>query len=80
MERLLLTPQEVAETLRISRSMVYDLMAKGELPSIKLGVNRRVSVAALKRWIAEQEGETDDVVIGFEEAVARENARLETRP
>jgi len=75
MERLALTPDEVARCLGISRSMVYDLMARGELPSFKIGVNRRISVAALTRWIAAQEGDTHDIIVGLEELLHASTAR-----
>lgn len=46
---LLLTPEEVAEVLRVGRSRVYDLMRSHELVSIKIGGSRRVPVAAVQR-------------------------------
>ena len=46
----LLRVHEVAQWLSVSRSHVYQLMERGELPYIKIGKNRRVrpeAVAAL---------------------------------
>ena len=54
MERLLLRPAEVAQTLGIGRTKVYELLATGEIPSIKIGNRPRVPVDALERWIQAQ--------------------------
>ena len=43
-----------AETLRIGRTRVYELLAAGVIPSIKLGRSVRVSTDELKKWIAGQ--------------------------
>ena len=50
--RLLLTPDEVARALSISRTRVYELMASGELRSLKIGRSRRISVDALAIFIS----------------------------
>lgn len=73
MERLALTPEEVAFTLGISRSKVYELMACDELPSFKIGAMRRVSVMALKRYIGDLDGDTSGIVTGLEEMLHRHN-------
>lgn len=54
---LLLTPEEAAQALRVGRSKVYDLMRSGELPSVKLGGSRRVSLTALTAFVAALERE-----------------------
>ena len=56
MERLLLRPAEVAQTLGIGRTKTYELIATGSLPCIKIGNRPRVPVEALERWIQEQLG------------------------
>ena len=43
--------REVAEALRISRTSVYDLLAKGRLESVKIGRSRRVLAADLEAFI-----------------------------
>jgi excisionase family DNA binding protein len=43
---------EVAEVLRISRSRAYELVAEGEIPSVRIG--RSVSRRELERWLEEQ--------------------------
>jgi excisionase family DNA binding protein len=49
--QLLLTPEQVAEALAIGRTRVYELMASGALPSIRLGRSRRVARHALSRYV-----------------------------
>lgn len=46
-EPLLLRVDEAAQALALSRTKVYELMASGELESVKLGRSRRVPTAAL---------------------------------
>lgn len=53
-DRLLLKVERAAQALDLSRSQVAQMIATGELPSIKIGRSRRVPVAALRRWIADQ--------------------------
>ena len=48
---LLLRPIEVAATLGISRSKVFELLAARELPSIHIGRSTRVPQAQLSDWI-----------------------------
>jgi prophage regulatory protein len=54
-ENMLLKPGEVAQTLRIGRSLVYCLLASGELPSIRVGRCIRVPKKSLDKWISDQE-------------------------
>lgn len=54
MDRLLLRPIEAAEAIGVGRSKIYELLASGELPSIRIGSSVRVPVDALRAWIAQQ--------------------------
>ena len=54
MDRLLLRPVEAADAIGIGRSKVYEMLASGELPSIRVGASVRVPVDALRAWIAQQ--------------------------
>lgn len=54
MDRLLLRPTEAAEAIGIGRSKIYELLASGDLPSIRIGGSVRVPVDALRAWIARQ--------------------------
>ena len=55
MDKLLLKPSEVTQILGIGRSLVYDLIAQKEIPSIRLGRCIRVPSESLRQWISEQE-------------------------
>jgi len=56
----LLTIEQAAERLQVGRTFAYSLIAKGELPSLKLGRARRVSTQAIDQYVerltAEQVG------------------------
>ena len=54
MEKLLLRPVEAAQLLGIGRTKVYELLAAGELPSIKIGACVRIPVDELRQWIQDQ--------------------------
>jgi excisionase family DNA binding protein len=55
-EPLLLTPEQVARRLNISRSMVYLLLADPNgIPSITIGRCRRIRESDLQRWLDEQQ-------------------------
>jgi excisionase family DNA binding protein len=51
MERLLLSPEQVAESLGVCRSRAYDLMRTHVLPSVKIGRARRVPVNAVRAYV-----------------------------
>lgn len=53
-ERLLLRPDEAANAIGVSRAKIYDLIARRQLPSVKVGCSIRVPVGALKEWIDAQ--------------------------
>ncbi len=55
-QKLMLRVQEAAEALGVSRAKAYELIAAGQIPSVKLGGCIRVPVAALERWIGAQTG------------------------
>lgn len=70
---LVLTVPEVARTLGISRSFAYELVAAGELPSIRLG--RRVVVPRRRlETFLEAAGEADQVASTRQEDVRRERS------
>ena len=45
-------PQAAAEILQISRSMLYDLMARGEISYCRVGADRRIPESAIAAFIA----------------------------
>ena len=54
-QRLLLRIPEVAETLGIGRTKIYELIATGELPTIRVGRAVRISVSTLQKWVEARE-------------------------
>lgn len=54
MEKLLLRPVEAAEVIGIGRSKIYQLLASGELPSVKIGSSVRVPLDELRAWVRRQ--------------------------
>ncbi len=50
-EKVLLTPEEAAETLSIGRTKVYELLALGVLRSVQIGKSRRIPVAAVHEHV-----------------------------
>ena len=49
----LLTANEVAEILHVSRSYAYQLLDRGRLPYIQIGKSRRVHPEDLQKFIQE---------------------------
>lgn len=54
----LLTGEDVSRVLKVSRSLAYQLMRHGEIPTVRFGRNVRVRPEDLNRFI------TDNVVNG----------------
>jgi excisionase family DNA binding protein len=50
----LLTVPEAAKLLRISRNLAYELVARQELPAVRLGRVIRIPRYSLDEWIASQ--------------------------
>jgi excisionase family DNA binding protein len=53
-DKLLARPTEAAEALGISRTRIYELLAKGVIPSVRIGGSIRIPVDRLRAWIDEQ--------------------------
>jgi excisionase family DNA binding protein len=51
MEKLLLSPEEAAEVLGVTRSTIYDLMRMRLLASVKIGRRRLVPVKACHEMV-----------------------------
>ena len=51
-DRLLLRAEDAARVLSLSRSTVFELMASGALPSVKIGASRRIPRQALDDYVA----------------------------
>jgi excisionase family DNA binding protein len=59
--RLLLTPEEAAAVLSVGRTKVYELIARGQLFSVRIGASRRIPRVALETFVSRlvQEGAFD---------------------
>ena len=55
MERDLLKPADIAMSLGVSRSRVYQLMRDGSVPFIRMGKAVRVPRRAWERWLEIQD-------------------------
>ncbi|MBO0783164.1 MAG: helix-turn-helix domain-containing protein [Ktedonobacteraceae bacterium] len=51
----LLTVEQVAERLGLSKPTIYELIYHEGLPSVKLGKSRRIIPASLQQWLKERE-------------------------
>lgn len=49
----LITVEDAAERLSICRTKLYELIARRELPTIKIGRSRRVSMEDLRTFVAQ---------------------------
>jgi excisionase family DNA binding protein len=49
--KILLTPEQAAQALGIGRTKLYELLGTAELPSVRIGGSRRVSVDALTEFV-----------------------------
>lgn len=52
--KLLLSVDEAARMLSLGRTLVYDLVMRREIASIKVGRMRRIPVAALQEFVGRQ--------------------------
>jgi excisionase family DNA binding protein len=50
----LATADEVAAFLGVHRNYVYDIAARGEIPSVKFNGNRRFRWTEVEDWLAQQ--------------------------
>lgn len=61
---LLVTVVEAARMLGLGRSLTYSLIARGDLPSVKISGARRVAVADIESFIARLRAEAADEPYG----------------
>ena len=54
MEPLLLRAEDVQKVLGLGRSKVYEMMASGELPIVRIGRAVRVRADKLPEWVERQ--------------------------
>jgi excisionase family DNA binding protein len=48
---LLLTPEQAAAELHIARRRIFEMIADGTLPSVKIGKSRRIARTALEDYV-----------------------------
>jgi excisionase family DNA binding protein len=48
---MLLTAEETAAELRIARRRIFEMIADGTLPSVKIGKSRRITRTALEEYV-----------------------------
>jgi excisionase family DNA binding protein len=58
-DRLLYRPEEAAELLAIGRWKLFELLAQGEIESVKIGSARRVLRTSLEAYVARLAGGGD---------------------
>ena len=56
-KRLLVRLPEAAEILCLGRSTVYELVARGELPTVHIGRAVRIPLGALEEWVERRSSE-----------------------
>jgi excisionase family DNA binding protein len=52
--KIALRPARVAEILDISRSKAYQLIAAGDIPSVRIGSSIRVPADRLREWLEQK--------------------------
>jgi excisionase family DNA binding protein len=45
-------PEQVAQRFEVSRSKVYELLAAGQLRSVRIGGSRRIPESAVREFLA----------------------------
>ena len=57
----MLTPDDIMQALRLSRSTVYNMLKRGEIPSVKIGNMLRVNKSAFEHWLEQHTAEAHEV-------------------
>jgi excisionase family DNA binding protein len=57
-DRLLYKPPEAARALGISIAYLYELLAEGQIESLKIGASRRIPAASIQQFIDAKLAET----------------------
>lgn len=59
-EQVLIRPVDAAAMLSVSRSSVYELIANGTIPSVRVGRMLRVPIAAIRKLAGQTERPNED--------------------
>ena len=57
MDRLAYSIEDGAAQLGIGRTLMFDLVRRGSVPSIKVGKRRLIPARALSEWVERQQAE-----------------------
>ena len=60
-QQLLVKVPQAAAMLGISRTKLYELITRKEIPVCRIDRSVRISVATLEKWVASQVGQEQDV-------------------
>lgn len=74
-DRLMLRPTEVAESIGVSRSKVYELINSGEIPSMMVGKTRRVPLDRLREWMDRRLAEANATAVADAPAEGTDRAQ-----
>jgi excisionase family DNA binding protein len=56
--KLLVTPEEAAVILSVGRTRIFELIANGQLPSVRIGASRRIPMGGLEQLVEQLLDET----------------------
>ena len=59
---MLLRAEEVAKLLSLGRSTIFQMLARGELPAVRVGRAVRIPRSALEEWIRQRTEGVDESV------------------
>lgn len=59
-KRLLLKVPEAANLLGLGRTKLYELIARGDIPVVRIDRSVRISVETLEKWVASQVGKQQE--------------------
>ncbi|WP_048601730.1 helix-turn-helix transcriptional regulator [Rubeoparvulum massiliense] len=72
MERKLLTPEEVAHVLKISKYTVYEMVKRGELVASRIGRKMRIDSQDLEEFVQRQKNEPTQINVPITEQVSQQ--------
>lgn len=81
-DRIYYTPEELAKKFRLSLSTIYNLIDKGDLPSVKIGKCYRIPESGLNKYlqmrtrrVGKSDGRLPAVVQKFAESIKKSSVR-----
>jgi excisionase family DNA binding protein len=80
MDKALQTLPEAAAYLSISRSSIYQMLNRGDLPTVRIGRAVRIPTSALEEWVDRRVRESQGVVPPAELEMDDGRGRASTSP